>query len=208
MIGSLYIIRFMKKRLFSWAGVSNNTIILRPSTQKVHFWFAAVSDVFRDSLSLSLFFSLAHGQSESQKFKKLLCLLLLCSQLFCHLRTLCDVSQLCYRGIHKKHMERITEIQLPLLSCCVAGMNVEVSLMVTEPYRISEASTGFWFGVGLINLRFQERLHVFFFILFACAIYLCIYMSFLIRVPKSCRVFTMYFFPTSSVLNSESLTTV
>lgn len=34
--------------------------------------------------------------------------------------------------------------------------------MVTEPYRISEASTGFWFGVGLINLRFQESLHVFF----------------------------------------------
>lgn len=49
--------------------------------------------------------------------------------------------------------------------------------MVTEPYRISEPNTGFWLGVSLINLRFQERFHVFLHF-FACMIYVCVYVLF------------------------------
>lgn len=49
--------------------------------------------------------------------------------------------------------------------------------MVTEPYRISEPNTGFSFGVSLINLRFQGRVHVFLHF-FACVIYVCEYVLF------------------------------
>lgn len=162
--------------LFSCAHVSNNTIVLRPSTHKGPFClFAATSDGLIASLLIS--HRLMASQNLKNFFKSFHVLLLYSSHSVawkCSAVLLSFVIWEC----KKRHMERITEISLPSLSGCVAAMNVEPSLIFTEPYRISETNTQAFGSVSVLLVLASNNDLVCVFILFARVMCIWVYVLF------------------------------